>query len=221
MEEVLTHGSNIGVCRLVDRVYGDNPQRFFDRLAQMSFGQPDTLCDLPSLKPMVCSVPKDSSWTKSKLAWHSFGYERQMTPLQILTFYNAIANNGRMVKPMLHRRDTVLINPKIAKGKSIQQLQTAMYHAVTEGLSGKAGTEIVEVAGFTGTVQVSQGTRNDEGMDYNNGEYRVEFCGYFPAETPRYSIIVSMNKIGLPASGGGMAGPVFRQIAEYIYRRGN
>lgn len=219
MEEVLTLGSNIGVCRLVDGVYGDNPQRFFDRLTQMSFGQPDTLFDLPCLRPMIFSAPKDSCWTKSKLAWNSFGYERLIAPLQTLTFYNAVANNGRMVQPMLHRRDTVVINPKIAREENIRQIQTAMRNCVVEGMGRKAGTEIVEVAGLTGTVQVSQGM-SDDGEDYNNSEYRVEFCGYFPAEAPRYSIIVSMNKIGLPASGGGMAGPVFRQIVEYMVKKG-
>lgn len=215
MEEVLSYGSNIGVCRLVDEVYGNNPLRFFDRLASMSFGKPDSLCDLPCLKPMADSAPNDSCWTKSKLAWNSFGYERLIAPLQILTFYNAIANNGRMVEPMLYHRDVLVINPQIASKESLQQLQEAMCHTVSEGIGHKAEAEKVKVAGLTGTVQVSQGM-SEEGEDYNDSRYCLEFCGYFPAEQPRYSIIVSMNKIGLPASGGGMAAPVFRQIVEYM-----
>ncbi len=218
MEEVLMFGSNVGVCRLVDEVYGNNPQRYFDRLAQMSFGESDSLYDLPCLKPMAFTAPRDSCWTKSKLAWHSFGYERRVAPLQVLTFYNAIANNGRMMEPMLHRRDALVINPQIAHEESIQQIQEAMYHSVSEGLGHKAETEIVKVAGLTGTSQVSQG-KSEDGVDYNDNGYCLSFCGYFPAEQPCYSIIVSMNKIGLPASGGGMAGPVFRQIVEYICER--
>ena len=219
MEEVLMFGSNVGVCRLVDEVYGDNPQRFFDRLTRMSFGQPDSLYDLTCLRPMIYSAPTDSCWTKSELALHSFGCERLIAPLQTLTFYNAIANGGQMVQPMLHRRDTVVINPKIASEESIRQMQTAMRNTVSEGLGRKAGTDIVEVAGLTGTAQVTHGMSDDDGEDYNNSEYRVEFCGCFPAERPRYSIIVTLNKIGYPASGGGQAGPVFRQIVEYICGR--
>ena len=152
------------------------------------------------------------------MIYQFYGYYQKIAPLQMLTFYNAIANGGKMVAPMLYRTDPIVLNPQIAEKHNIQQLRNALHHVVTEGLGRKAETKVVSTAGCVGDAMVSQGNNGDE--EYNDDGYRVEFCGYFPAEQPRYSIIVSMNKIGLPASGGGMAGPVFRQIAEYMFGHG-
>lgn len=217
--EALQYSSNVGVGRLVDEAYEDCPQRFFDMLERMGLGNPDTLVGVPELKPMCFTSPKDSCWTKSKLAWSSIGYERLISPLQVLTFYNAIANDGRMVSPMLFRTDTIVIKPQIASRKNIEDMQMLLHHVVTEGLGRMAETEVVDVAGYMGSTQVSQGTTGDS-EEYNDCEYRVEFCGFFPVRNPRYSIIVSMNKIGYPASGGGQAGPVFRQIVENMCKQG-
>ena len=132
----------------------------------------------------------------------------------MLTFYNAIANNGKMVKPTLYKGETEEINPQIASKANIDSLQMALVKVVTEGLGKPAQSEKVQVAGVSGGCQIS--TEEDNSVGKMNTEYSVEYCGYFPAENPKYSIIVSMNKIGLPASGGLMAGSVFKEIVDYM-----
>ena len=137
----------------------------------------------------------------------------------MLTFYNAIANDGKMVKPTLKTGEIEIINPQIASKDNIKKIQVILEHVVSQGLGRKAGTPILRVAGKTGTSQVNE-------YDYYNevgtplAEYQLAFCGYFPAEAPKYSIIVSMNKLGLPASGGGMAGVVFHNIVEWMITHG-
>lgn len=122
----------------------------------------------------------------TSLIYNPLGYDILTTPLQNLTFYNAIAKG------------------EIASNAAINSIKQALEYAVTDGLAKPALSDKVKVAGATGTVQLS------------NNEYAVEFCGYFPADNPKYSIIVSINKKGLPASGGLMAGDVFRQITYCI-----
>ena len=217
-DQVIQQSSNIGICKMVEGVFGNNPQGFYDKLDSMSFGQPDSIEGMPELIPMQCCSPKDSCWSYAKLAFSSYGYERLISPIQILTFFNAIANDGRMMKPLLYHGDSIVINPQIAKLKHIREMQEILRSTVVEGLGKKAETESTEVAGCVGTTTVKIVLKED--LEYDNSEYRVEFCGYFPAQHPRYSIIVSMNKIGLPASGGGQAGPVIRQIVEYMVKKG-
>ena len=135
-----------------------------------------------------------------------------MTPIQTLTFYNAIANGGKMVKPSLRLGETEVINEQIASKENIAEIQKALYHVVTEGLAKPAGTPLVPVAGKTGTVLVNS--------YYQYSEYHISFCGYFPAFAPKYSIIVSLNKPGYPASGPLMAGSVFHDIVEWMVNHG-
>ena len=130
----------------------------------------------------------------------------------MLTFYNAIANNGKMVKPTLYKGETEVINPQIASRANIDSLQMALIKVVNEGLGKPAQSEKVQVAGVSGGCQLS--TEEDDSEGRVNTIYVVEFCGYFPADAPKYSIIVRMNKKGLPASGGLMAGSVFGEIAD-------
>ena len=179
----------------------------------MSFGQPEHINGIEGLKPNKYSSPKDSNWIKRRIWWSAVGYERLMTPIQMLTFYNAIANDGKMVKPTLKTGEIEIINPQIAFKDNIKRMQTVLDHVVSQGLGKKAGTDIIRVAGKTGTAQIKE-------YDYGEGvyvsEYHLVFCGYFPAEKPKYSMIVSMNKLGLPASGGGMAGALFHNIMEWM-----
>jgi len=114
----------------------------------------------------------------------------------------------------LYERTPEVINEQIASKEQIKEMQTALYHVVSQGLGRKAETERTTVAGKTGTALVFTETNDDGKQAYN-----LSFCGYFPAENPRYSIIVSLNKPRLPASGGGMAGPVFSKIVEYMIDR--
>ena len=213
LERVLAVSSNVGMGQAVDKSFHNNQQQFFDLLNRMSFGQPDSIEGIIGLKPSIYSSPKDGDWSNWKLWWSAVGYERKMAPIQMLTFYNAIANDGKMVKPTLKTGLVEIINPQIASKANIDSMQVALEHVVSRGLGKKAGSPFVVVAGKTGTSQVGV---YDFGQDSSVEEYLLSFCGYFPADAPRYSIIVSLNKLGLPASGGGMAGVLFHNIVEWM-----
>ena len=211
--------SNVGISLAVNKAFGNNNQAFFDILDKMSFGQPDNIEGIDGLNPTSYSSPKDKDWANWKLWWNAIGYERKIAPIQMLTFYNAIANNGKMVKPTLKTGEIEIINPQIASKANIDSMQVVLEHVVSQGLGRKAGTPILKVAGKTGTSQIEEyDYYNEVGTPLAN--YQLAFCGYFPADKPKYSMIVSMNKLGLPASGGGMAGVVFHNIVEWMIAHG-
>ena len=208
VQEGLAASSNIAIYKTMEKAFGDNPQAYFDLLANMSYGKPDSITGIANLNPTYFVTPKDNNWAKSDFAWSSIGYNQQISPIQVLTFYNAIANNGKMIQPQLYKDSVVVINPQIASRASIDSLKKALVFNVTDGLGQPAKSDKITVAGKQGTIVVS--------TDNGNTVYSVEFCGYFPTDNPKYSIIVSINKAGLPASGGLMAGDVFRQIIDAI-----
>ncbi len=210
VEQGLAVSSNIATYKVMEKAFGDNPQSYFDLLAKMDYGKPDSIIGIANLKPAYFATPKDSNWTKTAFAWFSIGYNQRMAPIQMLTFYNAIANNGKMIQPQLYKDSVVVINPQIASKASIDSLKEALVFNITDGLGQPAKSDKVVVAGMQGTTSLS--TSENSTMDM----YAVQFCGYFPADNPKYSIIVSINKIGLPASGGLMAGDVFRNIVNNI-----
>ena len=217
MERALEVSSNIAITKMVNKVFRGKELEFFDSLDRMNFGEPSSVEGIEELRPMRYSSPKDSTWARKQLLWSSIGYDRFMTPIQTLTYYNAIANDGKMVKPTLRVGESEVINEQIATKENIAAMQGALYHVVSEGLAKPAGTPLVEVAGKTGTAQVR--SIYGEG-DSEVSEYHISFCGYFPAFAPKYSIIVSLNKLGLPASGGLMAGSVCSQVVEWMVTHG-
>ena len=196
VQEGLATSSNIAIYKTMEKAFGDNPQTFFDLLTNMSYGKPDSINGIASLQPYKI--------TEKNITWNCIGYEQLISPIQVLTFYNAIANNGKMIQPQLYKDSVVVINPQIASRASIDSLKKALVFNVTDGLGQPAKSDMITVAGQQGTIVVS--------TDNGNTVYSVEFCGYFPANNPKYSIIVSINKTGLPASGGLMAGDVFKKI---------
>jgi cell division protein FtsI (penicillin-binding protein 3) len=210
VQEGLAASSNIAIYKTMEKAFGNNPQAYFNLLANMSYGKPDSITGIANLKPAHIVTPKDNNWAKSDFAWSSIGYNQQISPIQILTFYNAIANNGKMIQPQLYKDSVVVINPQIASRASIDSLKKALVFNITDGLCQPAKSDKVLVAGMQGTSSIS--TNEDSTKDM----YAVEFCGYFPTDNPKYSIIVSINKAGLPASGGLMAGDVFKKIVDYI-----
>ena len=210
VQEGLAASSNIAIYKTMEKAFGNNPQAYFNLLANMSYGKPDSITGIANLKPAHIVTPKDNNWAKSDFAWSSIGYNQQISPIQILTFYNAIANNGKMIQPQLYKDSVVVINPQIASRASIDSLKKALVFNITDGLCQPAKSDKVVVAGMQGTSSLS--TNEDSTKDM----YAVEFCGYFPADNPKYSIIVSINKAGLPASGELMAGDVFKKIVDYI-----
>lgn len=206
IEQGLACSSNIATYKTMEEAFGDTPQSYFDLLAKMDYGKPDSITGISDLQSAHFITPKYKNWDNTSLAWFSIGYNQLITPIQTLTFYNAIVNNGKMVQPQLYKDSTIVINPQRASRASIDSLRRALSYNITDGLGKPAYYDKVKIAGMQGTAQLE------------DGSYIVEFCGYFPADNPQYTMIVSINKMGLPASGGLMAGDVFRQIINNMVK---
>ena len=216
LDRALGVSSNIGISKTIWSLFKGHEQDYFNKLDSMSFGQPNSIEGIKGLRPSVYSSPKDSYWVNKDILWSAIGYNRKIAPIQMLTFYNAIANNGKMVKPTLVPGTAEVVNEQIAKKENIALMQQTLEHVVSQGLGYKAGSAKILVAGKTGTSQVNEYYEGDNAVS----EYQVAFCGFFPANKPKYSMIVSLNKIGLPASGGGMAGDAFHNIVEWMIDNG-
>ena len=229
--------SNIGVSYVIDKFYHDHPEKYVKGLYRVGIHE-DLALPLVGYLPPKIRMPntkttnKAEYWSKTTLPWMSIGYETQIAPINTVAFYNAIANDGKMMRPrfvkqvlregeVVYETQPEVIKEQIASPKAIATMQTILEHVVSQGLGRKAGSRSFKVAGKTGTAQVSQG-----GAGYKSGQmwYWLSFVGFFPADEPRYTCIVCLKKPGLPASGGGMAGAVFHQISEgvmskYLKRR--
>lgn len=212
LERALEVSSNIGISKTIWNLFKGHEQDYFNKLDSMNYGQPDSIVRIENLSPTSYHTPKDSDWINKDIIWSSIGYNRKMAAIQMLTFYNAIANNGKMVKPTLQPGITKVINEQIASKKNIESIQQALEHVVSQGLGKLAGSKLIKVAGKTGTTQVGEYYEGENTVS----EYHLAFCGYFPADKPKYSMIVSLNKLGLPASGGAMAGEAFHNIVEWM-----
>lgn len=215
--------SNIAFATLVEEAFLENPQRYIDLIYKTKINEPLNLDIKGEAKPDI-KTTADKRWSKLSLPWMSIGYEVMMTPIQILTFYNAIANDGVMVKPQFVREirhgnevkqvfDTIVINERIASERTIETLQTLLKGVVQNGTAKNMSKLGFSVAGKTGTAQISQGSSG-----YNKKNYTATFVGYFPADNPKYScIIVVSNPRGKRYYGSSVSGPVFKELAEKVY----
>lgn len=223
--QTLWYSSNIGVSRIVDEYYHNNPEKFVEALYRTGIADSLQIPLLGSSPARIRMPRKDktgrhwANWSNTALPWMSIGYETQVPPISTLTFYNAIANNGKMVRPRFVKQvmkngeviaeyPPVVLREQIAKPTTIKKMQTMLEQVVSLGLGKKAGSKTFKVAGKTGTAQIwtAQG---------KTSSYLLSFAGYFPADQPRYSCIVCIQKTGLPASGGFSA-RVFHNISEGI-----
>jgi cell division protein FtsI (penicillin-binding protein 3) len=216
LNRALEVSSNIGISKTIWSLFKGHEYDYFNKLDSMSFGQPSSIEGIEGLHPSVYSSPKDSDWVNKDILWSAIGYNRKIAPIQMLCFYNAIANNGKMVKPTLMPGNSEVINEQIAKSENVTLMQQTLEHVVSQGLGNKAGSDRIKVAGRTGTSQVNEYYEGDNTVS----EYQIAFCGYFPADKPMYSIIVSINKLGLPASSVLMAGNTFHNIVEWMINHG-
>lgn len=225
LEEILMYSSNIGVSYLIDKYYHDHPEKFVDGIYRLGLNQPLHL-PLPGEGKPYIRRPNRDNWSKTALAWMSIGYETQIPPMNVLTFYNAIANDGVMVRPRLVTQalkdgevvkeyPVDVINPAICSPKTLETIRTMLEAVVSKGLAKKAGSKQFLVAGKTGTAQVSQGAG---GYKAGITHYLLSFVGYFPADAPKYSCMVAIQKSGYPASSGWPA-QVFSRIAERVYAK--
>lgn len=229
LPQTLEYSSNIGVSRIIDKFYHDKPEKFVEGIDRLGLRTDLHLPIVGYAAPKIRMPKKNGkgqyvNWSKTALPWMSIGYETQVPPISTLTFYNAIANNGTMMRPRFVKQivkdgeviaefPPEVIKARICKEKTLREIQTILEHVVSQGLGKRAGSTSFKVAGKTGTAQISKGAGG-----YKSGKvnYLLSFAGYFPADDPRYSCIVCIQKSGLPASGGGMSGLVFHNIAEGI-----
>ncbi len=223
VQQAFERSSNVGISKVIYKAYASNPQAFVDRLHSFSVNKRLGLEIKGEGRPQILGT-KDGLWSNSSLPWMSIGYEVALTPMQILTFYNAVANDGVMVKPHFVKEirmagqpvtsfQTQVINPKIASKESIAMAKTMLEAVVDHGTGSVLKNPIYKVAGKTGTAQVAQ---NRGG--YNKTNYKGSFVGYFPADNPKYSCIVVINNPTVGGYyGGTISAPVFREIADRIY----
>ncbi|NLI71862.1 MAG: transpeptidase family protein [Bacteroidales bacterium] len=229
LEQALNASSNVGISRTVVNAYGKNPGKFVEKLYKMGMNEPFELHIPGTAKPWI-RHPNDKSvyWSATTLPWMSIGYEVQVAPIYTLAFYNAIANNGRFLEPLLVKSinqngivvkefTARVINEQMCKPSTVKDVQKALLGVVE---SPKYGTgkivhsPHVRIAGKTGTAQISKGSA---GYTAGGKSHQVSFCGFFPYEDPKYTCIVVIRepRIGYP-SGGAMSGVVVKNIAERI-----
>ncbi len=218
------YSSNIGVAKVILKGYSENPTKYVEGLYRIGMNA-DLRLEIPGAGRAKIRRPDDKKryWSATTLPWMSFGYETQIPPIYTLTFFNAIANGGKMVRPMLTKEimengktvqtfDTEVVKESICSDKTLKEIQEMLLGVVENGTGKAVHSDVVRIAGKTGTAQIASG-----GV-YRTSGHSVAFCGYFPADEPKYSCIVVIRRPrnGYP-SGGTMSGGVVKAIAEKIY----
>ncbi|HSG68437.1 MAG TPA: penicillin-binding transpeptidase domain-containing protein, partial [Bacteroidales bacterium] len=214
----------VGISMIAHRAYKDDQADFVDRLYSMSLNEPLGM-EIPGEGIPQIHHPKDkANWNGLSLPWMSIGYSLLITPLQTLAFYNAVANNGVMVKPMLVKEvrqagriiktfETQVLNKRICSQSTIDSARSLLEGVVERGTATSLINDYYKIAGKTGTAQIA-----NESQGYNKRSYNASFAGYFPADNPKYSCIVVVNA---PTQGlyygGSVAAPVFKEIADKVY----
>ena len=214
--------SNVGIVKLIDENYGENPEKFISGLQRMGIDQKIGLPIKGEGEPKIPNPKDKNTWNGLSLPWMAYGYGVSLTPLQTLTFYNAIANNGEMVKPrfvkeiraqgrVVNTYEKEVINPKICSQGTIDKVKVMMENVVKRGTADNIYDPNFSMAGKTGTCQTEYWT--------DNTQYISSFVGYFPADEPKYSCIVVIHKPNKKKGyyGNIVAAPVFETIARKIY----
>ena len=222
--QVIEKSSNVGIAKIVQNNYKNNPQKFIDGLHKLEIGFPIGIPIKGEGKPYLPDPKNKKRWYHTTLAWMSFGYGVSITPLQTLTFYNAIANNGKMVKPMFVKAikqqnqvlkifKTEVINDKICSQTTINKVNKMLQNVVKKGTATNIYNKNYFLAGKTGTCLVDYGKNGDK------PQYIASFAGFFPADHPKYSCIVVIHKPNtkLGYYGAQVAAPVFAKIAQKLY----
>jgi cell division protein FtsI (penicillin-binding protein 3) len=218
--------SNVGISQSIFIAYKNNPQRFMDRLYRMQIDKPLGIDIGGEAVPKIYDT-KSKYWSRLTLPHMAIGYEVGLTPLQILAFYNAIANNGRMMKPLFVKEiqrlgktvlkfNPVVLNDSICSQSTVAKAKSLLEGVVENGTGRSLKNSVYKVAGKTGTARVA---KNNKGYG-NEGDinYKASFVGYFPADNPMYSCIVVINSPSKGAYyGAAVAAPVFKEIADRVY----
>ena len=222
--DAFVQSSNVGISKVINRSYKDKPQDFIDRIYKMGLCTPLDL-ELPYPNSLLIKQPGSPGWSGVTLPWMSIGYSLRLTPLHILTFYNAIANNGVMVSPLfttqilkdgkkVSEHSKKVINPAICSKSSIVQIMPYLIDVVEKGTAKSIRTRKYKIAGKTGTTLLAYGEKSED----NIKQYQTSFVGFFPAENPKYSCMVVVNN---PKEngfyGGNVSAPIFKEISDKVF----
>ncbi len=224
VKDVLVYSSNVGVSKIIQENYRGREKDFINRLYSMGLNEKLGIEIKGEGKPDI-KYPGDPLWSGISLPMMSHGYEVRMTPIQILSFYNAVANDGKMVRPKLVKEiryhgelvkeiGTEIINPSIASAATIRDAKKMLEEVVERGTARNLNNKDYKIAGKTGTAQIA-----DQNLGYRGKiQYQASFVGYFPADHPKYSCIVVVNAPSNSVYYGNLvAGPVFKEISDKVY----
>lgn len=223
VREAFEKSSNVAMAKLLDEYFGLKPDRFLEYVDDLKLSQPIGIQIKGEGVPKILR-PEDKDWSGITLPWMAYGYGLEITPLQTLSIYNAVANNGKLIRPLLvksvRRADKVVetyeanvLNKKICSTETLYKLQEMLEGVVERGTAQNIRNDHYSIAGKTGTAQVLESGR------YTH-KYITSFAGYFPADKPKYSaIVVVKNPKGWRQYGSNVAAPVFKEIADNIYAR--
>ena len=223
IKEAFEHSSNVGMAKLVWANYNQNPSKFIDHLKKLKLNQRSGVDLVGETNPIIKN-PKSRTWSATTLPWMAFGYEVLVSPLQTLMLYNAVANDGRMMKPYLvnevrqsgltlNKTEPEVLEENICSDRTIKLLRECLEGVLIEGTGKDLNTPHYKIAGKTGTALVANGRHG-----YADRIYQSSFAGYFPADNPEYScIVVIRNKpFARKFYGAMVAGPVFREVADKL-----
>lgn len=223
IQESFELSSNVAMARLVDKHYGTKPSKFIDHIDKLKLSKPLGLQITGEAYPKIIR-PESKEWSGITLPWMAYGYSLEISPLHTLTLYNAVANEGKMIKPIfvtkvskadevIEEYETETIVSKICSNKTLKQLKLLLEGVVDNGTAKNLKNTHYRIAGKTGTAQILENGRYEK-------RYITSFVGYFPAHAPKYSAIVLVkNPRGVYQYGNNVAGPVFKDIADNIYAR--
>ncbi|PRD54526.1 penicillin-binding protein [Sphingobacterium gobiense] len=222
VKEAFEESSNVGVAKLINTYYGQKPEKYTSKLHHFGLGKPLGL-QIPGEAIPWVKTPDSRTWSKLSLVQMAYGYELRLTPLQTLALYNAVANDGELLAPLfvkeirhlgntVERFDAKVLNKQIASKEAIRKMQAMLEGVMTEGTGKRLSSPLYTSAGKTGTAQMNDGARG-----YGQRRYQSSFAGYFPAENPKYSMIVVIRNPRKGYYGGAIAGPVFKELADMIY----
>jgi cell division protein FtsI (penicillin-binding protein 3) len=224
IKEAFEHSSNVGMAKLAMNYYAEDPLRFIDHLKRLHLDQHSGVGLVGETNPIIKN-PKSKTWSATTLPWMAFGYEVLISPMQTLMLYNAVANEGKMMKPYLvhaiqqngitvQENQPEILEDEICSEETLKQLKLSLEGVVLEGTGKTLLNPFYSIAGKTGTALVANGKRG-----YADHIYQSSFAGYFPADRPQYScIVVIKNKpYAKKFYGAAVAGPVFKEIADKLY----
>jgi len=222
LKEAFEVSSNI-IAKVTYEAYKANPQQFIDRLKSFGLAEPLGL-DLKGEPTPTLNNVGEGNWSGISIPWMSIGYEVQQTPLQTLAYYNAIANNGEYLRPLfvkeirkdgqiIEKFDKVVLKEQICSKETVKALQACLEGVVENGTGRKLKSSYFKIAGKTGTVKLSNGNKGYS----ENSKYQASFCGYFPADKPKYSCIVVIAGPTKQIYGAQVSGSVFKAIADKVY----